>query len=123
MIESSEKSAVDQNRLDEHRAADEGMGTAIGAPAAVENPEQEPSLVNFLDQVLAQFHKHPALGLVEVAVLVADTEPGMKKFASEIRHLKRHLLKKLKPEGWEELSVERTKRRLQADKTLGGTPG
>lgn len=101
-------------------AAAEGMGAAIGG---LETSSAE--FTDFLHKVIREFKEEsPGATLREAARIVIERE-GLEQFTERVDTI--HIFLKAflggKNTEWDDLMNEDTRRRLQSDKTLGGTPG
>lgn len=121
------KNGTKRNGTEIDRAVAEGMGSAIGG---LEQRSAEFSL--FLQEIIERFRADqsekvasPQFTLREVARMIVKENPEMAHFADRIDDIKVYLKEYLggETDAWHELEEEETKRRLNADQTLGGTPG
>ncbi|QYK50629.1 MAG: hypothetical protein KF701_09550 [Anaerolineales bacterium] len=101
-------------------AAAEGMGYSIGG---LETSSAE--FTDFLSKVIKEFKEDsPGLTLRDAARIVIERE-GLEQFNERVADIQVFLKAFLggKNTEWDELMEEDTRRRLEIDKTLGGTPG
>lgn len=101
-------------------AAAEGMGYAIGG---LETSSAE--FTEFLAKVIKEFKEDsPGATLRDAARIVLERE-GLEQYTGKIQDI--HIFLKAflggKNTEWDELVEEDARRRLEIDKTLGGTPG
>lgn len=113
-----------KNKLDKDPAAadavSEGMGYAIGG---LETNSAE--FTDFLAKVIKEFKEDsPGATLRDAARIVVERE-GLEAFAQSIGEIQVFLKAFLggKNTEWDDLIAEDARRRLEIDKTLGGTPG
>lgn len=105
---------------DAMNAASEGMGYPIGG---LETSSAE--FTEFLAAVIKEFKEDsPGLTLRDAARIVVQRE-GLEQFAERVADIQVFLKAFLggKNTEWDELVAEDARRRLEIDKTLGGTPG
>jgi len=101
-------------------AAAEGMGYAIGG---LETSSAE--FTEFLGKVIKEFKEDSPGATLRAAARIVIEREGLEQFAERVEEI--HIFLKAflggKNTEWDELIAEDARRRLQDDKTLGGTPG